>query len=622
MSSLNELPPELICQILAYLSSQDLRALKLTSQFWNKFYQTNEASIYHRAAVQHNFVESMNVPLDDALNGKGKYLSGVHGWRELCRRGLTLERNWARHGCHPLNLIATDHPDVHRIKVDEEVGIVITTHADGGLVVRDMDTGEVLWGLPRTYVRSYAHCEYSNGFLIFDRLGQAKEVWRLATEYERSPLPADEFQQEISFTINQFIGPSKGNFKPWALLVMPELGRAFRFVYPVLLVSGLTRAYLYHVETGELIQTITETQAVRDSSALGDINYVELNAFHVLICGTLQLRIFERGSGNLLYSMSPRRSTFDCIQVAVDYDSGAIEADLPAKTCLVAPLAQHELHEQGLTPQAQFVAVHTSPDGKTVVALLSDCRLLVIKDIGRLIKGEACLRESAVVVHLFCPDHAPAAVDSSGIYLAFEYGRVGVITTSGVFVVTLDAIFHGLEDPWTLRHGTRPRSPSSFIRDSPYPSMIICRILPFAFRDYLDNVTCLQLTQSKMFFTWHPDIVPPRSQQSANPNITNSSESNEPSGMNAGAAPAQLHLPNAEHHNTEDDDAVVVILDDEDAEMDEDEDDEDDEDEQNVGFIMNPEPPFAGFEGAQGESNIYAKAVAYLDFTPKYPNEE
>ena len=39
---------------------------------------------------------------------------------------------------------------------------------------------------PQRYVRRYAHCEYENGFLIFDRLGAAKEVWRLATLWPAS----------------------------------------------------------------------------------------------------------------------------------------------------------------------------------------------------------------------------------------------------------------------------------------------------------------------------------------------------------------------------------------------------------------------------------------------------
>ena len=57
---------------------------------------------------------------------------------------------------------------------------------------------------------------------------------------------------------------------------MPELGRAFRFVYPTLLVAGYNKAYLYDVETGNLVQTVENTQTPRDGIFLGDINYVEL----------------------------------------------------------------------------------------------------------------------------------------------------------------------------------------------------------------------------------------------------------------------------------------------------------------------------------------------------------
>lgn len=70
-------------------------------------------------------------------------------YRQSGQSRFTLERNWAFPGHRPLKLIAGDHPDVHRIKVNESVGIVMTSHADGGLVVRDMETNEVLWGLPR-----------------------------------------------------------------------------------------------------------------------------------------------------------------------------------------------------------------------------------------------------------------------------------------------------------------------------------------------------------------------------------------------------------------------------------------------------------------------------------------
>ena len=45
----------------------------------------------------------------------------------------------------------------------------------------------------------------------------------------------------------------KGQFKPWALIRSPEWGRAFRFVYPIILVGSFSRAYLFDVESAHLV---------------------------------------------------------------------------------------------------------------------------------------------------------------------------------------------------------------------------------------------------------------------------------------------------------------------------------------------------------------------------------
>ena len=72
----------------------------------------------------------------------------------------------------------------------------------------------------------------------------------------------------------------RGCFKPWALLRIPELGRAYRFVYPTLLVVSLFRAYLYNAVEGKLTQTI-ETAADGDDRS---IHYVEVNNEYVFVC--------------------------------------------------------------------------------------------------------------------------------------------------------------------------------------------------------------------------------------------------------------------------------------------------------------------------------------------------
>lgn len=81
-------------------------------------------------------------------------------------------------------------------------------------------------------------------------------------------------------------------------------------------------------------------------------------------------------------------------------------------------------------PYSSLVSlVHVSPDGKTIAALLNDIRLLVIKYVDRLAKGELTLDQCAVMVHFTYPvDPLFPAANGSSIYLAFEYGRVGVIT--------------------------------------------------------------------------------------------------------------------------------------------------------------------------------------------------
>ena len=75
-------------------------------------------------------------------------------------RRRTIERSWAgrapseilsspRTMKMPLQQNRTPFHRVHRIKVDEKVGLVMTTSSVGGLVVRDLESDEVLWELPK-----------------------------------------------------------------------------------------------------------------------------------------------------------------------------------------------------------------------------------------------------------------------------------------------------------------------------------------------------------------------------------------------------------------------------------------------------------------------------------------
>ncbi|RXW18351.1 hypothetical protein EST38_g7513 [Candolleomyces aberdarensis] len=112
-----------------------------------------------------------------------------------------------------LHRLLPTNEKVHRIKVDERNGFFLTTTRVGGLVVRDMESEKVLWELPKTYVRAYAHLEYESGYIIFDRLDGSKEVWRSSSINPLQPpstlmLQPDDRQHLASALATPFLTPT------------------------------------------------------------------------------------------------------------------------------------------------------------------------------------------------------------------------------------------------------------------------------------------------------------------------------------------------------------------------------------------------------------------------------
>ena len=180
------------------------------------------------------------------------------------------------------------------------------------------------------YLRRYAHCEYGNGFIVFDHMEGTKEVWRHSTDYtaeeaalvipESKPAPR---QLQVFAAAEKAYGstttltsetpeseqstppPQRGHFRPWALLRPPHGMRAFRLSYPILGSTSRNTIYLWDVRTGALVQQIDDIQKLNSDNIynsqdlLGEINYIEVGEKYVIVCGRLALRVFERGeSGN------------------------------------------------------------------------------------------------------------------------------------------------------------------------------------------------------------------------------------------------------------------------------------------------------------------------------------
>ena len=64
------------------------------------------------------------------------------------RRCSQLRTNWEGNGRVVPRLVTPPGSDVHRIKVDENAGICITTRILGGLAVTHLFSGVLLWSLP------------------------------------------------------------------------------------------------------------------------------------------------------------------------------------------------------------------------------------------------------------------------------------------------------------------------------------------------------------------------------------------------------------------------------------------------------------------------------------------
>ena len=88
----------------------------------------------------------------------------------------------------------------------------------------------------------------------------------------------------------------RGQFVPWARLLIPENGPTFKLTRGTLLVSSAQRAYLYDVEKAELQQTI----AVQTSE---QPHYVEISDQHAFVVSTLQLNVYDRVDSSCVLSI-------------------------------------------------------------------------------------------------------------------------------------------------------------------------------------------------------------------------------------------------------------------------------------------------------------------------------
>ncbi|KXN82163.1 hypothetical protein AN958_02972 [Leucoagaricus sp. SymC.cos] len=481
-----DLPPELLVSVLKYLPVSDISACACTSKAFKDLIDQHESTIYRQAAAHPSLslIPHDHILFSDILpHGflSRRYLGDVDNWKNLCRRALNVRSCWLGKGPSRVknyNQGYANYPSVHRIKVDERRGFVITTHGQhnvagqGRVVVSDINDGTAIFQLGSHHVRRYAHCEYGEGFLIFDRSMDAKEVWRLVSVNPEIPDPeafevVPESQPgEAQLTAATSSPEGRLKFVPHALLRPPNNipTRAFRFVYPTLLVAASDCLLLWDVRTGTLVDRMDGISnlippshnptanlnwpASLTSSTLGTICYVEVNEKYALLRKRGRWISMWKNSGKVI--VNHKTELTDTNQTPSPFHDD---------------LSEHCIAE----------TAHFSPCGKHLAILAHMSRLLIIPYFERVLDGRVRNYHDIMIDLQLGASH-------ESIYLAYENDRIGIVTQLGVFIV-------------------HPIFPPPDDLETP-PKVHVQRVPLLNDPQLLFYVSCLQMTSTSLWINW------------------------------------------------------------------------------------------------------------------------
>jgi hypothetical protein len=285
------LPPELVLRILDFTPTSTLASLTAVTRSWHAFIDTT-----HQDAIYSSPSKTPQPPqqaagardltfLDDATSFS-KLFTNITSWKELCKRQTLLVRNWAE--AQPVtgeSVLQIGNNAVWRFKPDFKRRFFVSTSHAGGLNVHDMDTGLLLWSLPSVLdssdehaVRPYAHLEYQDGMAVFDREGDAVEVWQTDQE-----------------------GTGKGEFRRTSVIDHDCQTRGFQLSYwTLVVVSTDGQGFVYDMKRNPPALT---TRLNIEQDAVGHCDQNEDVVVYSM--GARGYHVYDKTSGESLGTLQP-----------------------------------------------------------------------------------------------------------------------------------------------------------------------------------------------------------------------------------------------------------------------------------------------------------------------------
>lgn len=244
------------------------------------------------------------------------YFDDVSDFGALCKKVWTLDRCWGMHRSddadqeqrprrrvelrpevHPLRPTGTQE-DVHRIKLDPFDQCVIVTGRHGGVRSLDAITGDLLWSISPSETRDYPHLEFSEGYMVFDRLGAYAVRSQLTAgighfEVWRSERLLGDLSEEAR----------RGAFRRYTILTTAHPVRAYRFQYPTLVCSTLD-GFVLQFDVPQ--KTLTHSFAVSGGVNEGlNVNYIDFDDNFIFLVGNGcdAVTVLHRETGEVAWAL-------------------------------------------------------------------------------------------------------------------------------------------------------------------------------------------------------------------------------------------------------------------------------------------------------------------------------